>query len=527
MSQERQFDYDVVVIGGGSGGQRFAKEAADLGAKVALCDYVKPSTQGSQWGLGGTCVNVGCIPKKQFHFAAEMAEKISSSFQYGWNVKTPSDRLDKVNEEEEKIKDAFPPEQRRKYFDWNRLVEGVINTRKGSNFVYKLELRKRKVKYYNALASLTEDPNTVLITYPTRKEGEQTEKITTQYILLAPGGRPYIPSNVPGALEYAITSDDIFTLSNGPGKTLVVGGAYIALETAGFLTAFGYDTSVMVRSVILRNEMFDREVCDHLQESMKKFHDMKFLQPCVPQNLEKLDNGQIKVTYQNKQTDEVFSDNFDTVMFATGRAADTKSLGLDNLGVKYTNEGKIVVDDAEQTNVSNVFALGDVIHNGPNYELTPVAIQQGKYLAWRLFKRDEKTGQLSQKKVDYQYVPSTVFTPIEYGCIGYTEEKAKQEYGEDNLIIYKKTFNILENKIPVKGEKGFIKLVCLKNENERVIGFHYMGPDAAEVTQGYVFALKKGCTKEEFDDVIGIHPSNTENFMYLQYGVYEDATCCG
>ncbi|KAL9645628.1 hypothetical protein ABK040_015844 [Willaertia magna] len=504
-----QFQYDLIVIGGGSGGLRLSKTAADLGAKVALLDYVKPSTQGSTWKLGGTCVNVGCIPKKQMHFAAEMGDKIREAFNYGW--KLPFDEVDESNEDD--IFNHFPAHRRQPYFDWNTLVQGVLNTRSGSSFVYNGELRKRKIDYFNALGSL-QDSHTVQLS-------GSFQTITGQYIVLSPGGRPLIPSEIPGALENAITSDDIFALKKAPGKTLVVGGSYIALESAGFLAGLGFDTTVMVRSKVLRHENFDQEVASIVQQHMQDYHHVKFLQPAIPVRIEKLEDGKKLVTFKYADKEGELQDVFDTVMFATGRYADVKGLNLDSVGVQYTKEGKVIVNDEERTSVNNIFAIGDIIENGFNYELTPVAIQQGKYLAWRLFKQN------CDKKVDYQFVPTTVFTPIEYGVVGYSEEKAKRVFGADNLMIYKKTFNILEHKIAEKPEKGFVKLICLKNENERVIGLHFVGPNAGEVVQGFVLALKKGCTKEEFDDVIGIHPTNAESFMYLEAGVYEDKTCCG
>ncbi|EFC48027.1 predicted protein [Naegleria gruberi] len=465
-----QYMYDLIVVGGGSGGLKCSKLAADLGAKVALLDYVKPSSQGSTWKIGGTCVNVGCIPKKQMHFASEMGNKIREAINYGWKLP-----LGLGEAPEEDMFNNFPHNKRGEFFDWTTLVQGVLNTRSGSNFVYKGELRKRKIDFYEALGRLVDSHTVELV--------GRVERLTAKYILLAPGGRPNVPRDIPGAYEYAITSDDLFSLQQAPGKTLVVGGSYIALECAGFLSGLGFDVSVMI---------------------------------------EKLENNQKRVTFLNATENKEYTQDFDTVMFATGRYADVQGLNLAAIGVQHTKEGKIIVNDEERTSVESIYAIGDVIENGHNYELTPVAIQQGKYLAYRLFKPEE-----INKKVDYDFVPTTVFTPTEYGLVGYSEEKAKKVFGENNLVIYKKKFNILEHKIAEIGEKGFVKLICVKNQNERVVGLHYLGPNAAEVTQGFALALKKGCTKEEFDDVIGIHPSNAEAFMYLELGVYEDKTCCG
>lgn len=478
------------------------------------------------------------------HFAAEMGDKIRQAINYGW--KLPG-FMDRTIENDDPF-NHFPHEIRKDYFDWNVLVQGILNTRSGSHFVYKNELKKRKIDFYEQLGQL-KDAHTVSLVGSSSSSSSSNNNLllTSKYIVLAPGGRPHIPSQVPGALEHAITSDDLFSLRSPPGKTLIVGGGYIALECAGFLSGLGFDVSVMVRSQILRNSTFDREVVTHLQESMELNHKVRFLQPCIPLRIEKLENCDKKKVYYilNTETDKKeYSEEFDTVMFATGRSPDVKGLNLDAVGVQYIKEEeegqKIIVDQEERTSVPSIFAIGDVIENGHNFELTPVAIQQGKYLAYRLFSQpftetskassssssEERKTKQSFQLVDYNCVPTTVFTPLEYGLVGYSEEKAIQEFGSEHLVIYKKKFNILEYKIPEKAEKGFVKLICLK-ENERVIGLHYLGPQAAEVTQGFALALKKGCTKEEFDDLIGIHPSNAEAFVYLELGVYEDKTCCG
>jgi thioredoxin/glutathione reductase (selenoprotein) len=509
MSSSHQYDYDLVVIGGGSGGLQLSKVSADLGAKVALLDFVKPSTQGSEWGLGGTCVNVGCIPKKLMHFAALAGDKVEESVQYGWDV------VKKDESTLENIFKHFPSEERRKHFHWNTLVDAVQNTIRGSNFVYRTELRSKKVNYINALGRLIDAHTIELLD----KKGIK-KQITSQYITVAVGGRPHIPSDVPGALEYAITSDDIFSLEHAPGDTLVVGGAYIALETAGFLGAFGYNVDVAVRSRILRDKMFDREVVEQLEDNLAQH--VNLLHQIIPVKIDKLENGKKRVTFRSATTNEVTQKDYDTVMFATGRRPDTAALNLEAVGIQVdSNNGKVIVNNREETAVPNIFAIGDIIENGYNFELTPVAIQQGKLLAWRLFKN-------STKQVEYDFVPSTVFTPMEYGLVGLSEEEAAKRYSPDQLVIYKKKFNILEYKVPQREEKGFVKLVCVKEfEDERVVGLHYLGPNAGEVVQGFALALKKGVTKEDFDNLIGIHPTNAESFVYLQEGVFEDKSCCG
>eukprot|EP01126_Amoeba_proteus_P066770 TRINITY_DN9727_c0_g1_i2.p1 TRINITY_DN9727_c0_g1~~TRINITY_DN9727_c0_g1_i2.p1 ORF type:complete len:283 (+),score=58.70 TRINITY_DN9727_c0_g1_i2:77-925(+) len=250
---ERKYDYDLLVIGGGSGGLACAKEAASLGARVSLCDYVKPSSQGSIWGLGGTCVNVGCIPKKLMHRAALLREDFNDAKHFGWDLDTSKSTL-----------------------HWERLVESVQNHIKSLNFGYRSQLRSKDVSYHNELARFI-DPHTVVTR--NKKGLEQTR--TAKNFLVAVGGRPSLP-DIPG-IEHVITSDDIFSLTRSPGKTLVIGASYIALECAGFLNGFGFDTTVMVRSIVLRG--FDQQMATLVKEYMER-SGVKFVQG-VPSSIEK------------------------------------------------------------------------------------------------------------------------------------------------------------------------------------------------------------------------------------------------
>jgi len=472
-----EYDFHVVVIGGGSGGLACAKQAADLGARVACFDYVKPSPHGTTWGLGGTCVNVGCIPKKLMHQAAIHGANHHDAPYFGWEYsESPT-------------------------HNWSTMVNNINDYIKKMNDAYEDQLRTKKVTYINALARFA-DPHK--IEYDV-KEGmlNVTKSISAQYVIIAVGGRPrYL--NIPGA-ELAISSDDIFWKKETPGKTLCVGASYISLETAGFLNKIGLDVHIMVRSILLRG--FDRECAENIGQYMEK-QGCTFHYACSPTSLEKTDDGRIKVTWTNSKSDSGVecSDVFDTVMFATGRVADTKGLNLEAAGVKTASNGKFDCDN-ERTNVPNIFAIGDVV-NGAQ-ELTPVAIQAGKLLSRRLV-----TG--SNRFMDYKSVATTVFTPLEYGAIGYGEEDAIAEFGEDNIDVYMKEYTALEQSmVPHDGNPHVSKLIVLKNEAERVIGFHYLGPNAGEVTQGFALAMKLGATKEDFDDVVGIHPTVAENFTIL------------
>ena len=477
-------EYDLAVIGGGSGGMAAAKEAAALGAKVVLFDYVKPSNQGTTWGLGGTCVNVGCVPKKLMHYAAGIGHQLHHDAEkYGFEF---GDK---------------PPT-----FKWDKLVETVQNHIRKLNFGYKNGLRSAKVQYINSLAAF-EDANTLSYTLKGKEE-----RLSAKKVLIATGGRPVIPADVQGATELAITSDDLFSLERAPGKTLVVGASYIALECAGLLTSLGFDTHVAVRSILLRG--FDRQCADKIGEMMRltgtRFHQK------LPTKMDKTADGRIGVVFSDGSTDA-----FDTVLYATGRYADTQKIGLDKAGVTAQADGKFIVNDQEQTNVPSVYAIGDILKGRP--ELTPVAIKTGELLARRLFGG-------ASAKMDWNLIPTTVFTPVEYGAIGLSEEDAIQTHGAENVETYLWEFTTLEHaaahREKVKWECAdefdvdmpascLCKLVTLKNEGERVIGFHFVGPNAGEVTQGFAVAMRAGATKKHFDDTVGIHPTDAEAFVTM------------
>ncbi|CRG96785.1 thioredoxin reductase, putative [Plasmodium gallinaceum] len=482
---EKSYDYDYIVIGGGPGGMASAKEAAANGAKVLLFDFVKPSIQGTKWGIGGTCVNVGCVPKKLMHYAGNMGCLFNlDSNEYGW-------KFDNLKH------------------DWNKLVTTVQSHIRSLNFSYMTSLRSAKVKYINGLAKLKNE-NTV--SYYLKGDLSKEETVTGKYILIATGCRPYIPEDVEGAKELSITSDDIFSLKRDPGKTLVVGASYVALECAGFLNSLGYDVSVSVRSIVLRG--FDQQCANKVKTYMEE-QGVVFLN-VLPKKLTK-QNEKILVEFSN-QTKELY----DTVLYATGRKGDTKHLNLEGINININkNNNKIIANNFSCTNIPNIFAVGDVVENIP--ELAPVAIKAGEILARRLFKQSDEI-------MDYSYIPTSIYTPIEYGSCGYSEEKAYEIFGKSNVEVFLQEFNNLEisavhRKKHSKVRKDeydidisstcFAKLVCLKNEDNRVIGFHYVGPNAGEVTQGMALALKLKAKKKDFDNCIGIHPTDAESFMNL------------
>ncbi|KAK6644320.1 hypothetical protein RUM43_000587 [Polyplax serrata] len=483
------YDYDLIVVGGGSGGLAAAKEAANLGKSVALCDFVKPTPMGTTWGLGGTCVNVGCIPKKLMHQASIHAENHHDSISFGWSFPMSED-CNFVNNGGLGVAGQH---------SWDVMVENVQNYIKSLNFGYRKELNLRKVKYFNAYAEFV-DPHRVKLT---NKKGDVSELSAKEFII-AVGGRPAYP-DVPGAREYCITSDDLFSLSKPPGKTLIVGASYIALECGGFLKGLGYDVTIMVRSILLRG--FDRQFADLIGEHMEKIG-VKFVKGYEPTGFGKREDGKLKVAAKSKDGEEITVQGFDTVILAIGREACTSKIGLENLRNLRINpkNKKIMVDDFERTTVPNVYAIGDVIDGKP--ELTPVAIHAGKYLAQRL-------AGIHNKTTNYKQVPTTVFTPLEYGAVGLSEEEAYEIFGQDNIIVYHNAFKPLEHALSRDETLGYAKLICVKSLDELVVGFHVLSPNAGEITQGFAIGLKLKAKKSDFDDLIGIHPTCAEVFTTL------------
>jgi thioredoxin reductase (NADPH) len=481
------YTHDFAVIGGGSGGLAAAKEAAKSGAKVVMFDHVAPSHRGTSWGFAGTCVNVGCIPKKLFHSSALLGESVHDMRQAGWSgIVSPGDLHGKHN--------------------WSELVKNVTNYIKKLNFSYRSGARASEVEYINAQAKFADNEETVLEYH----EKGTMKTIKAKHVLVAVGGRPTLLKNIKG-IDLAVTSDDLFRMSNPPNRTLVVGGGYIALECASFLTGMGYPTTVCVRSVVLRN--FDRQMAEKIKSIMYEMG-TNFLTGKTPSELSKQANGSISVKF-----DDGSSEEFDTVMMATGRTPATAGLNLPKNAELHAS-GKLVADPL--TNLVNgtkaIYAVGDCLINSP--ELTPVAIKDGELLAKRLFKNDRTA------VFDKRFIPTTVFTASEYGCVGLSEEQAVKQFGPERVDSYLYEWPSLERAAfhrekPMsrrvdeadteQGNNCFTKLVVHKASGvEKVVGFHFLGPNAGEVTQGFALAVKLGATKSDFDNLIGIHPTDAE-----------------
>ncbi|KAI0989440.1 hypothetical protein GJ496_009548 [Pomphorhynchus laevis] len=486
-------EYDLIIIGGGSGGNACVKEAANLGAKVCVLDFVKPTPMGTTWGYGGTCVNVGCIPKKLMHQAALIGEYIKDAESFGYEIDHS-----KVN------------------FDWAKLVSAISDHIHSLNFNYRLKLRAAKVTYMNAFAEFIDPFRLKCVD----KKGA-VSVIAGKKFVIACGGRPNYPG-IPGDKEYCITSDDLFWLPYHPGKTLIVGASYIALECAGFLKELGCDVTLMVRSIFLRG--FDQDMAERLGSYIERLG-VKIIRTCVPEKVECITPGkpgELRVHFKYLETNEIKSDQFNTVIFAIGRQPCLKDLHLERSGVQVSPLSHKVITMNEKSSVDHIYALGDCAHENRQMlskplELTPVAIKSGLAIAKRLF------GSQPSFKVDYSFIPTVVFTPLEYGTVGLSEDDARALY-KDRIEIYHSEVLPFEWIIPHRdADSCYMKLIALKDEDETktgpehelIVGFHYLGPHAGELTQGFALALKKNSTKADFDNVIGIHPTTAESFTKL------------
>jgi thioredoxin/glutathione reductase (selenoprotein) len=408
------YDFDLAVIGGGSGGMAVSTRAATLNSnlKIAVFDFVKPSPHGTSWGVGGTCVNVGCIPKKLMHTASLQADMMKLDMpSFGFE-------LDKIPNH-----------------NWSVLSGNVNNYIKGLQFAIKVDFRKKGIKYFDAYAKF-KDPHTLEIV---DKKGK-TSTVTAEKFVLSAGGRPVYP-DIPG-IEHAITSDDIFTLDHPPGRTLCVGASYVSLETAGFLSGLGHDSTVMMRSIPLRG--FDQECANKVVDYMEA-HGTHFIREATPTRIDKKDD-KLVVTFNQKG--ELKTEVFDTVMFATGRKSVSRDLNLHEIGVALDSHDKVIVDKHEKSSLDHIYAIGDMRSGG--IELTPVAIQAGSYLAKHLYGG-------SNRVVEYDLVPSTVFTPIEYGTCGLSEEEAIKRFGEENIEVYQVRLNPLEYHLSREENVSFMK----------------------------------------------------------------------
>ena len=448
-------DYDLFVIGAGSGGVRAARIAAGFGARVAIAE---------DRYMGGTCVNVGCVPKKLYVYASEFGKSFKDGKNFGWN--------------------GAPP-----HFDWATLRDNKKAEISRLNTIYENLLAGAKADVIKGHAWIV-DAHTVAV-------GEQ--RFSAEKILIATGGWPHIPQ-FPGS-EFAISSNEVFDLAQFPKRLATVGGGYIAVEFAGIFNGLGARVTQLYRGpLFLRG--FDADIRAHAAKEIAKTGvDLRF-----GVNVESIASGPggLQVQLTDGTAIEV-----DAVLYATGRKAKLEGLGLESVNVKINDGGNIIVDDQYRTSEPSIFALGDVTGG---IELTPVALAEGMSFARRQF------GGL-QDTVDYDFIPTAVFCQPNIGTVGFTEDAARARFGK--LRVFKSAFKPMKHTISGRDEQTFMKLI-VDSASDRVVGAHMVGQDAGEIMQGIAIALRAGATKAVFDTTIGIHPTAAEEFVTMREVWRED-----
>lgn len=443
------YDFDLFTFGAGSGGVRASRMAATFGAKTVVAE---------ERYLGGTCVNVGCIPKKLLVYASEFGEGFSDAAGFGWNLG-----------------------QRR--LDWKALIANKDREIHRLNGVYRRLLTEAGATIIEGRATLV-DANTVSI---------NGRHYTSRYILLATGSWPVVP-DVPGS-KHAITSNEAFFLEKRPERVILVGGGYIAAEFAGIFHGMGSHVTLVHRGAkLLRG--FDEDLRDTLGNEMSK-RGIDLRLNCTIARIEKTSNG-VRAHLDSGETVSA-----EIIMYATGRTPHTRGLGLEKAGVVMDGEGAIVVDSYSQSSVANIYAIGDCTNR---IMLTPVAIAEGRAVAETLFNNRPMS-------VDYTGIPSAVFSQPNLGTVGLTENEARDQFGD--IAVYKSTFRPLKHTLSGRDEMTFMKLVVDK-KTDRVVGCHMIGADAGEIIQGLAIALKSNATKAQFDATIGIHPTAAEEFVTMR-----------
>tara|TARA_R100000541_G_scaffold1201_12_gene5480 strand:- start:97962 stop:99353 length:1392 start_codon:yes stop_codon:yes gene_type:complete len=445
------YDFDLFVIGAGSGGVRAARFAAGYGARVAVAE--------SRY-LGGTCVNVGCVPKKLLVYGAHYAEDIHEAKGYGWTIDGAR-------------------------FDWASLIANKDREIQRLNGIYKNLLTDSGVTLLQAHARLV-DPHTVEV------DGKH---YSAEHILIATGGWPFVP-DIPGR-EHAITSNEAFYLDELPRRVLVVGGGYIAVEFASIFHGCGADTKLLYRGeLFLRG--FDGSLRDHLKDELiKKGLDLQFNADIT--RIDKQADGTLLATLEDGRTLEA-----DCIFYATGRRPMLDGLGLENVDVALDKHGFIAIDDQFRTTTPSILAIGDVIGR---IQLTPVALAEGMAVARQLFRPDE------YRPVDYHNIATAVFSLPNMATVGLTEEQAREK--GHKVVLFESRFRPMKQTMTDSLERSLMKLV-VDADTDKVLGCHMAGPEAGEIIQGLAVALKAGATKRIFDDTVGIHPTAAEEFVTMR-----------
>ena len=451
---QQSFDYDLFVIGGGSAGVRAARMAAQRGARVALAEAAQ---------LGGTCVNLGCIPKKLYSYAAHYGEAFEEAAGYGWQV------------------EGHPT------LDWATLKSRRAQEISRLNGIYRGLLDKAGVHILQDWAQLT-DAHTVQL-------AGSRQRVSAHHILVATGGRPHVP-DIPGR-ELVITSNEMFDLEPFPQRLLVVGGGYIASEFASIFQGLGAQVTQLYRGgQILRG--FDAEIASFVAAEMQK----KGVQLRLQADITAVRRGRtgLQATLQNGEELEA-----DAVLYATGRVPLVQGLGLEAAGVRLSDKGAIEVDAQYRTSVPSILAAGDVT---ARVQLTPVALAEAMVIVDTLFGAGTRT-------LDYEFIPTAVFTHPSIGTVGYTEEAARERFGDGDIRTFRSEFKALRHTLSSSTERTLMKLV-VQTSSDRVVGLHMVGAEAGEIVQGFAVALRAGATKAVFDSTIGIHPTVAEEFVTMR-----------
>ncbi len=454
MARSPASEFDLLIIGAGSAGVRTARMAAQRGARVAVAEDAP---------LGGTCVNLGCIPKKLYSFAAHYAEAFEESHGFGWSAARPT-------------------------LDWALLKANRAREITRLNGVYDQLLAGAGVTVLRGRAHVVA-PGLVEVAGV-----DGTARYATRHLAIATGGWPVVPP-VPGC-ELAITSNEIFDLAEFPKHLVVVGGGYIACEFASIFRGLGAQVTQLYRGEqVLRG--FDDEVRHFLAaEVRKKGVDLRLGADVA--GIARLPSGRLQVTLRDAAVLEA-----DSVLYATGRAPNTAGLGLAQVGVALAPSGAVIVDERFRTNVPGIHALGDVIDR---VQLTPVALAEAMALVDHLFGN-------SRRSVDYELIPTAVFTHPSVGTIGLAEHEARARFGK--VRTYRSEFKALRHTLSGNTERTLMKLV-VDEATDRVVGLHMVGADAGETVQGFAVAMKAGATKAQFDATIGIHPTAAEEFVTMR-----------
>lgn len=447
--------YDYLAIGGGSGGIASINRAASYGKKCAIIEAKH---------LGGTCVNVGCVPKKVMWYGANIAEAIYKyAPDYGFDIDV-------------------------KGFEFATLVKNRTAYIDRIHTSYNNVLTKNGVDVITGYAKFV-NKNTVEV---------NGENISADHILIAVGGTPARP-DIPGA-EYGIDSDGVFELQILPKRVAIVGAGYIAVEIAGVFNALGSETHLFVRKDRPLRQ-FDGDIVDVLTKVMADDGLILHTHATPKEVIKNLDNS-ITLVLEDGRTQTV-----DALIWAIGRKPLTQDLGLDHAGVLTNTQGKIMTDKFQNTNVSGIYAVGDVIENG--IELTPVAVAAGRRLSERLFNKKP------DEHLDYTLVPTVVFSHPPIGTIGLSEDAAKEQFGDDNVKVYQSNFTPMYSAITNHRQPCRMKLICAGND-EKIVGLHSIGFGVDEMIQGFAVAIKMGATKADFDNTVAIHPTGAEEFVTMR-----------